>query len=84
MFNSWYWNPGKPVAAILDEWAAFYFGPEAKTARKLLDLLDDGCKDPDRKQKIQKTFADLDAAVPAWVKRDWRWDEIRKSCGRFK
>ncbi|MFZ9937543.1 MAG: hypothetical protein ACO3JG_10880 [Luteolibacter sp.] len=34
--------------------------------------------------QIQKTFADLDAAVPEWVKRDWRWDEIVKSCGRFR
>lgn len=84
MFNSWYWNPAKPVETILDEWAAFYFGPAAETGRKLLDLLDDGCKDPERKQKIQKTFEDLDAAAPEWVKRDWRWDEIRKSCARFR
>jgi hypothetical protein len=84
MFLSWFSNSKKSVDTVLDEYASFYFGPAAETGRKLLDLLDDGCKDPDRKRKIQKTFADLDAAVPEWVKRDWRWDEIVKSCGRFK
>ena len=82
MFLSWFWNPEKSVDAVLDEWAAFYFGPEAKTGRQLLDLLDDGNKDPNRKQKIQETFAKLDASVPEWVKRDWRWNEIRASASR--
>ena len=82
MFNAWYWNPKKPVDAVLDEWAALYFGPEAETGRQLLDLLDDGNKDPNRKQKIQETFAKLDASVPEWVKRDWRWNEIRASASR--
>ena len=83
MFNAWYWNPKKPVEEVLDEWAAFYFGPGAETGRELLDLLDDGNKDPNRKQKIQETFAKLDASVPEWVKRDWRWNEISASASRF-
>jgi len=83
MFNSWYWNPKRPVEAVLDDYAALYFGPEAKTARKLLDLLDDSCRDPQRKQKIRRTFEKLESAVPDWVKKDWRWDEIKVTCSRF-
>jgi hypothetical protein len=69
---------------VLDEYASFYFGPEAKTARELLELLDDSNKDPQRKQKIRATLAKLDASVAEWVKRDWRWNEIVASCSRFK
>ncbi len=83
MFNSWYWNPEKPVEAVLDEWAALCFGPQAETGRELLDLLDDGNKDPRRKQRIRETFAALDASVPEWVRRDWRWSEITASAARF-
>ena len=68
---------------MLDEYAALYFGPEAETGRKLLDLLD-ACKDPKRKQKIRQTLAKLESSVPAWVKRDWRWHEIKVSCSRFR
>lgn len=84
LFNSWYWNPKKPVEAVLDEYASLYFGPEAETGRELLDLLDDGYRDPNRKQKIQKTVAKLAASVPDWVKRDWRWGEVVTSANRFK
>lgn len=84
MFLSWFWDSKKTAETVLDEYASFYFGPEAETGRKLLDLLDDGCKDPKRKQKIRETLAKLESSVPAWVKRDWRWDEIVQSCRRFK
>ena len=53
-FLTWFWNPKKPVDMVLDEYASFYLGPEAATGRKLLDLLDNGCMDPQRKQKIAK------------------------------
>jgi len=84
VFLSWFWNSKKPVGTVLDEYAALYFGPEAKSGRALLELLDDSNKDPNRKQKIQETLAKLDASVPEWVKRDWRWGEIVASCRRFK
>jgi hypothetical protein len=84
VFNSWYWNPTRPVDAVLDEYAAFYFGPQAKAGRELLELLDDGCKDPQRRQKIERTLAKLEGAAPKWVKKDWRWDEIVASCARFR
>jgi len=84
VFLSWFWNSKKPVETVLDEYAALYFGPEAETGRKLLDLLDDSNRDPNRKQKIQETLAKLDASLPEWVKRDWRWQEIVASCSRFK
>ncbi len=84
VFLSWFANSKKSVEAILDEYASFYFGPEAETGRKLLDLLDDGNKDPHQKQKIRETLAKLESTVPAWVKRDWRWKEIVESCSRFK
>jgi len=80
MFLSWFRDPSKSVDAILDEYAATYFGPAAETGRKLLDLLDDGNNDPDRKQKIQATLATLESTAPEWVKRDWRWQEIVTSC----
>lgn len=83
MFLSWFWNSKKTVETVLDEYASFYFGPEAETGRELLDLLDDSCRDPNRKQKIRETLAKLESSVPQWVKRDWRWDEIVESC-RFK
>jgi len=81
---SWFWNPARTVETVLDEYAAFHFGPEAKTGRELLDLLDDGCKDPQRPQKIEQTLAKLEGSVPEWVKRDWRWNEIKVSCSRFR
>ena len=84
MFLSWFWNPKKPVETVLDGYASFYFGPEAGTGRRLLDLLDDGNKDPDRKEKIRETLAKLESSLPEWVKRDWRWEEIVTSCNRFK
>ncbi len=84
MFLSWFWNPQKSVDAVLDEYASFYFGPEAATGRRLLDLLDDGNKDPDRKAKIREALAALESSLPAWAKRDWRWQEIVTSCNRFK
>ena len=83
MFLSWFWNSKKTVETVLDEYASFYFGPEAETGRELLDLLDDSCRDPNQKQKIRGTLAKLESSVPQWVKRDWRWDEIVESC-RFK
>ena len=83
MFLSWFSNPKKSVDAVLDEYAAFYFGPEAATARQLLELLDDSNKDPQRKEKIRETKAKLEASLPDWVKRDWRWAEIVESC-KFK
>ena len=84
MFLSWFWNPQKSVDGVLDEYASFYFGPEAETGRRLLDLLDDGNQDPDRKAKIREAVATLEASLPAWAKRDWRWQEIVTSCNRFK
>lgn len=84
VFLSWFWNPKKTVETVLDEYASFYFGPEAATGRNLLDLLDDGNKDPNRKEKIPETLAKLERSVPKWVKNDWRWDELVQSCRRFK
>ena len=83
VFLSWFWNSKQTVETVLDEYAALYFGPEAKAGRELLDLLDDSCKDPNRKQKIRATLAKLESSVPAWVKRNWRWHEIVASC-RFR
>lgn len=84
MFLSWFWNSKKPVDMVLDEYASFYFGPEAKTGRELLELLDDSCKAPNRGQKIRETLAKLESSVPRWVKKDWRWNEIEASCSRFR
>tara|TARA_R110002049_G_scaffold77528_2_gene198239 strand:- start:2963 stop:4726 length:1764 start_codon:yes stop_codon:yes gene_type:complete len=83
VFLSWFKNSKKSVDTILDEYASFYFGPEAETGRKLLDLLDDENKDSQQKQKIRETLAKLESTVPAWVKNDWRWNEIVLSCSRF-
>ncbi len=83
VFLSWFWNSKKTVETVLDEYASFYFGPEAETGRKLLDLLDDACTDPERQQRISQTLAKLEGSVPEWVKRDWRWHEIVESC-RFR
>jgi hypothetical protein len=80
MFLSWFSNPKKSVDAVLDEYAAFYFGPEAANVRQLLELLDDSNTDPQRKEKIRETQAKLEGSLPEWVKRDWRWSEIVKSC----
>ena len=80
MMLSWFWNSKKPVETVLDEYAVGYFGPQAAAARELLDLLDDSNKDPERKEKIREKFAGLEGALPEWVKRDWRWAEIAKSC----
>jgi hypothetical protein len=81
---SFFWNSKKTVETVLDEYAAFHFGPEAKTGRELLDLLDDSCKDPQQPQKIEQTLAKLEGSVPEWAKRDWRWNEIKVSCSRFR
>ena len=35
-------------------------------------------------EKIRETLAKLESTVPAWVKSDWRWEEIVASCNRFK
>ena len=77
---SWFWNSKTPVDAVLDDYAMLYFGPEAATGRELLELLDDSNKDPQRKEKIRETLAKLEGSLPEWVKRDWRWSEIVKSC----
>ena len=80
MFLSWFWDPARPVDAILDEYAATYFGPAAENGRKLLELLDDGNADPERKRNIQATLATLESTAPEWVTRDWRWQEIVTAC----
>ena len=80
MFLSWFWNSKKAVETVLDEYASFYFGSGAAAGRELLDLLDDGNKDPKRKEKIRETLAKLEGSLPGWVKRDWRWAEIAASC----
>jgi hypothetical protein len=80
MFLSWFRDPSRSVEAILDEYAATYFGPAAETGRKLLDLLDDGNTDPERKRKIQAMLATLEETTPDWAKRDWRWREIVTAC----
>ncbi len=80
MFLSWFSNPKKSVDAVLDKYAAFYFGPEAAVGRELLDLLDDSNHDPQRKEKIREKLAHLEGSLPEWVKRDWRWEEIAESC----
>lgn len=80
MFLSWFSNPKKSVEAVLDEYAASYFGPGAAAGRELLDLLDDSNQDPQRKEKISETFTKLEASLPEWAKRDWRWAEIAESC----
>ena len=80
MFLSWFTNPKKSVETVLDEYASFYFGAEAANVRQLLELLDDSNKDPQRKEKIRKTQAELEASLPAWAKSDWRWTEIVESC----
>ena len=83
MMLSWFWNSKKPAETVLDEYAVGYFGPQAAVARELLDLLDDSNPDPQRKEKIREKFAELEGSLPEWVKRDWRWVEIAKSC-RFR
>ncbi|MFM9059120.1 MAG: hypothetical protein ACKOSQ_08360, partial [Planctomycetaceae bacterium] len=83
MFLSWFWSPKKSIDAVLDDYAAFYFGPEAADARTLLELLDDGNQDPERKAKIRALRTALDGRLPAWAKTDWRWQEICRSCDRF-
>lgn len=80
LFLTWFKDPKTPIDAVLDEWCRAYFGPQAKTARQLLDLLDDGNTAPDRKERIQATLAKLEAEAPAWVRRDWRWEEIVAAC----
>jgi hypothetical protein len=84
MFLSWFWDSKKTVDTVLDEYASFFFGPEAQTARELLELLDDSCKDPQRKLKIRQMLAKLENTIPQWVKNDWRWNELVQSCSRFK
>lgn len=76
-FVSWFWNPNKSVETVLDEYASFYFGPQAATGRYLLDLLDDSSNDP---AKIRETLATLQASLPQWVTNDWRWAEIVAAC----
>ncbi|MFM7180560.1 MAG: hypothetical protein ACKO2G_03730 [Verrucomicrobiales bacterium] len=83
MFLSWFSNPKKSVDTVLDEYASFYFGPEATNVRGLLELLDDSNIDPLRKEKIRETQAKLEVSLPEWVKRDWRWAEIVLAC-QFK
>lgn len=83
VFLSWFSNPKKSVETILDEYASFYFGPEATTVRAVLELLDDSNQDPQRAEKLQAATMALNAALPEWAKDGWRWDEIRQSCGRF-
>lgn len=83
MFLSWFWSPKKPIETILDDYSAFYFGPEAAAVRELLDLLDDGNTNPERKAKIRDLKATLDGRLPAWAKADWRWQEIVQSADRF-
>lgn len=80
---SWFWDSKTPVDRVLDDYARFYFGPEARAGRELIDLLDDENKDPLRNQKIQVKLAELDQKLPAWVKKDWRWSEIKASASRF-
>lgn len=77
---SWFWNSKKPAETVLDEYSSFYFGPEAASARDLLELLDDSNTDPQRKEKIREKLAKLEGSLPEWVKRDWRWAEIVSSC----
>ncbi len=84
VFLSFFWNPRRPVERILDDYATLFFGPEAETGRKLIDLLDDGNSDPERTQKIRDTLTALTDSAPEWVKRDWRWSEILESCSRFE
>lgn len=79
-FLSWFWNPKKTVEMVMDEYASFYFGPEAANLRELLELLDDSNRDQQRKRKISERLAELEAALPEWSKRDWRWAEIVESC----
>jgi hypothetical protein len=80
MFLSWFKDPNTSIDAVLGDWCRCYFGPQATAARELLDLLDDDNADPDRKAKIAATLAKLEADAPAWVKRDWRWEEISQAC----
>jgi hypothetical protein len=82
-FLYWFWDPQRKMDAILDEYASWYFGPCAPTARRLLDLLDDGNKDPDRPAKVQDVLAQLERELPEWARKDWRWQEIATSCKRF-
>lgn len=82
-FLSWFWNPKKTVETVLDEYASFYFGPEAAAGRDLLDLLDDSNADLRRKEKTRENLGMLERSLPGWVKRDWRWAEIVESC-RYK
>jgi hypothetical protein len=84
VFLSWFSDPKKSVETILDEYSSFYFGPEAATGRKLIELLDDSNKDPKRKEKIKEIAAKLEKSLPDWAKTDWRWAEILQSCSRFK
>ena len=79
----WFWEPQKKVDAVLDEYAAWYFGPCAPAARRLLDLLDDGNKTPDRAAKVQAALAELERELPDWAKKDWRWGEIVTACRRL-
>lgn len=84
MFMSWFWNPEKSVDTVLDEYASFYFGSDAGTARELLELLDDHCRVANRTKRIHATRSKLEETLPEWVKRDWRWHEINRSCSRFR
>lgn len=49
----------------------------------LLEAGDDSNKDPGRKEKIREAQAKLEATLPLWAKRDWRWEEIVSAC-QFK
>lgn len=84
MFLSWFWNSHTSVDAVIDRYTSFYFGSEAPAVRALLELLDDENKDPDRQRKIQESVRSLNASLPEWAKRNWRWEEIQASAARFK
>jgi hypothetical protein len=71
------------VDAVIDRYTSFYFGSEAPAVRTLLELLDDDNQDPDRQRKIQESVRSLNASLPEWAKRNWRWEEIQASAARF-
>ena len=84
--TQFYWDPRQSARATLEEYTGYEFSPEAAPrALELIELLEGAASrwyqkqpvDPRAAERAERLAGEIDAGLPGWARRSWRWEVLR-------